>query len=279
MSTVPTMVGAKRVAGGSFLIEDLTPNDAFTPEDFSLEQRQIAETTAEFAENRIATQVAEIEAKDFEVSRALMREAGELGLLAVDVPEEYGGVELDKVTSAIIADRISVSGSFSVTFSAHTGIGTLPIVWYGTPEQKARYLPKLASGEWMSAYAVSEGAAGSDAMNIRTTAKLAPDGKHYLLNGEKMWISNAGMAHLFTIFAKIDGEQFSAFLVEAGTPGLTIGHEEHKLGIRGSSTCPLVLSDCKIPVENLLGTAGKGHHIAFNILNVGRYKLAASTIG
>ena len=160
----------------------------------------------------------QIEAKNFEVSRALMREAGELGLLGVDIPEEYGGVELDKVTSAIIADRIAVSGSFSVTFSAHTGIGTLPIVWYGTGEQKAKYLPKLASGEWLSAYALSEASAGSDAMNIRTTAKLSPDGKNYLLNGEKMWISNAGMADLFTIFAKIDGEQFSAFLVEAGTP-------------------------------------------------------------
>src|ERR1700744_1868582 len=279
MSTVPTASGIKRVVGGSFLLEDLTPDDVFTPEDLSLEQRQIAETAAEFAENRIATQIAEIEAKNFEVSRALMREAGELGLLGVDVPEEYGGVEMDKVTSAIIADRISVSGSFSVIFSAHTCIGTLPIVWYGTPEQKTRYLPKLASGVWLAAYALSEASAGSDAMNIRTTAKLTPDGKHYLLNGEKMWISNAGMAHLFTIFAKIDGEQFSAFLVEAGTPGLTIGHEEHKLGIRGSSTCPLVLRECKVPIENLLGEPGKGHRIAFNVLNVGRYKLGAGGVG
>jgi len=279
MGTVATGIETKRVTGGSFLIEDLKPNDVFTPEDLSLEQRQIADTTAEFAENRIATQTAEIEAKNFEVSRALMREAGELGLLGVDVPEEYGGVEMDKVTSAIIADRVAVSGSFSVTFSAHTGIGTLPIVWYGTPEQKAKYLPKLASGEWLAAYALSEASAGSDAMNIRATAKLSPDGKSYLLNGEKMWISNAGMADLFTIFAKIDGEQFSAFLVEAGTPGLTVGHEEHKLGIRGSSTCPLVLRDCKVPVENLLGEPGKGHHIAFNILNVGRYKLGAGVVG
>ncbi len=279
MGTVGTAVETKRITGGSFLIEDLTPNDVFTPEDLSLEQRQVAETAAEFAENRIATQIADIEAKDFRVSRALMREAGELGLLGVDVPEEYGGVEMDKVTSAIIADRISISGSFSVTFSAHTGIGTLPIVWYGTPEQKAKYLPKLASGEWLSAYALSEASAGSDAMNIRTSAKLGPDGKHYLLNGEKMWISNAAMADLFTIFAKIDGEQFSAFLVEAGTPGLTVGPEEHKLGIRGSSTCPLVLTDCKVPIENLLGEPGKGHYIAFNILNVGRYKLGAGVVG
>ena len=279
MGTKVAAVDRRPVTGGSFLIEDLTSAEIFTPEDFSLEQRQIAETTAKFAEDRIATQIAEIEAKHFEVSRSLMREAGELGLLGVDIPEEYGGVELDKVTSALVADRISISGSFSVTFSAHTGIGTLPIVWYGTDEQKKKYLPKLASGEWLSAYALSEASAGSDAMNIRTTATLASDGKHYLLNGEKMWISNAAIADLFTIFAKIDAEQFSAFLVEAGTPGLTIGQEEHKLGIRGSSTCPVVLKDCKVPVENLLGEAGKGHHIAFNILNVGRYKLGAGVVG
>jgi butyryl-CoA dehydrogenase len=203
----------KRVTGGSFLIEDVTAADVFTPEDLSAEQRQIAETTTQFAEDRIATQSDEIEAKNFEVSKALMREAGELGLLGVDVPEEYGGLEMDKMTSAIIVERISVSGSFSVTFSAHTGIGTLPIVWYGTPEQKAKYLPKLASGEWIAAYALSEASAGSDAMNIRTTARLSDDGKHYVLNGEKMWISNAGMAELFTVFAKIDGDKFSAILV------------------------------------------------------------------
>ncbi len=278
MATTPAL-NVKRVSGGSFLIEDLTPGDVFTPEDYSLEQRQIADTTAQFAENRIATQVAEIESKNFEVSRALMREAGELGLLGVDVPEEYGGLDMDKVTSALIADRIAVSGSFSVTFSAHTGIGTLPIVWYGTPEQKAKYLPKLVSGEWIAAYALSEASAGSDAMNIRTTAKLTADGKHYVLNGEKMWISNASMADLFTVFAKIDGERFSAFLIEAGAPGLKVGAEEHKLGIRGSSTCPVVLSDCMVPAENLLGEPGKGHHIAFNILNVGRYKLGAGVVG
>jgi alkylation response protein AidB-like acyl-CoA dehydrogenase len=272
-------VETRRVRGGGFLIEDLTPQDVFTPEDLSSEQRQIAQLASDFAEGRIATQNAEIEAKNFDVSRALMREAGELGLLGVDIPEEYGGTELDKITSALIADRISISGSFSVTFSAHTSIGTLPLVWYGTPEQKAKYLPKLATGEWIAAYALSEASAGSDAMNIRANATLTPDGKHYVLNGEKMWISNAGMANLFTIFAKIDGEHFSAFLVEAGTPGLTVGAEEHKLGIRGSSTCPLVLADCKVPVENLLGEAGKGHRIAFNILNVGRYKLGAGVVG
>jgi butyryl-CoA dehydrogenase len=270
---------AKRVTGGSFLIEDLTPADIFTLENLSDEQKQIADMTAQFAEEQIAPQVHEIEAKNWDVSRKLMRELGGLGLLGVDVPEEYGGMDMDKITSALVSQHLSVSGSFSVTFSAHVTIGTLPLVWYGTPEQKAKYLPMLVSGEWIAAYALSEASAGSDAMNLRTRATLTPDGKHYVLNGEKMWISNAGMASLFTIFAKIDGEKFSAFLVEAGTPGLTIGAEEHKLGIRGSSTCPLVLTDCMVPVDNLLGQAGKGHHIAFNILNVGRYKLASSAIG
>jgi alkylation response protein AidB-like acyl-CoA dehydrogenase len=269
----------KRAVGGSFLIEDARPEEVFTPEDFTDEQKQIAQTTAEFAEKSVLPRVAEIEAKDFTVTRELLREAGALGLLAVDVPEEYGGLELGKVTSALIADRIAVSGSFSVSFSAHCGIGTLPLVWYGTKAQKEKYLGKLASGEWVAAYALSESSSGSDAMNIRTQAKLSPDGKHYILNGEKMWISNAGFADFFTIFAKIDGEKFSAFLVEAATPGLNVGKEEHKLGICGSSTCPLALADCMVPVENLLGEAGKGHHIAFNILNVGRYKLGAATIG
>ena len=274
-----TEVRAKRVSGGAFLIEDLTANDIFTIEDLSDEQKQVADLAAGFAEQKIAPQAQEIEAKNFDVSRQLMRELGGLGLLGIDVPEEYGGMEMDKVTSAVAAQNLGVMGSFSVTFSAHVTIGTLPLVWYGTPEQKVKYLPRLVSGEWIAAYALSEASAGSDAMNIRTRATLTPDGRHYLLSGEKMWISNAGIASLFTIFAKIDGEKFSAFLVEAGTPGLTIGAEEHKLGIRGSSTCPLILNDCKVPVENLLGQPGKGHHIAFNILNVGRYKLASSAVG
>ena len=279
MTTETAANTAKQITGGSFLIEDLSPDDIFTLEELSAEQKQVAELTSTFAEEKILPQAGEIEAKNFDVSRQLMRDLGELGLLGLDVPEEYGGIDLDKVTSALVAQNLSVMGSFSVTFSAHVTIGTLPLVWYGTPQQKERYLPKLVTGEWIAAYALSEASAGSDAMNIRTRATLTPDGRHYLLNGEKMWISNAGMASLFTIFAKIDGEKFSAFLVEAGTEGLTIGAEEHKLGIRGSSTCPLILTDCKVPVENLLGVAGKGHHIAFNILNVGRYKLAASAIG
>ena len=270
---------AKRVTGGSFLIEDVTPEDIFTLEDLSPEQKQIADVASKFAEEKISPQGNEIEAKNWDVSRKLMRDLGDLGLLGIDVPEQYGGLDMDKITSTLVSQNLSASGSFSVTFSAHVTIGTLPLVWYGTPEQKEKYLPKLASGEWIAAYALSESSAGSDAMNLRTRATLTPDGKHYVLNGEKMWISNAGMANLFTIFAKIDGEKFSAFLVEAGTPGLTVGAEEHKLGIRGSSTCALVLADCKVPVENLLGQAGKGHHIAFNILNVGRYKLASSAVG
>ena len=268
----------KRGKGGMFLLEDASPEDVFTPEDFTDEQKQIGDITRQFGQEKILTQNAAIEAKDFALSRRLMRELGELGMLAVDVPEEYGGLDLDKVTSTLIIENICVTGSFAVTFNAHTCIGTLPLAWYGTPEQKAAYLPKLASGEWIAAYALSESSAGSDAMNIRTRATLSEDGKYYLLNGEKMWISNAGFADLFTIFAKIDGEKFSAFLVPAGTEGLTIGSEEHKLGIRGSSTCPLILNDCKVPVGNLLGTAGKGHLIAFNILNVGRYKLGANMI-
>jgi len=275
----------KLVTGGSFLLEDPAPEDVFTPEDFSDEQREIARTTAEFAEKSILPRVGEIEAKNFAATRELLKEAGALGLLAADVPEAYGGLALDKVTSAIIADRIAVSASFSVSFGAHVGIGTLPVIWYGTAAQREKYLPQLATGERIAAYALSEASSGSDAMNVRTQARLSADGRQYVLNGEKMWISNAGFADLFIVFAKIvsDGDQgggqFSAFLVERETPGLTVGAEEHKLGIRGSSTCPLVLSDCAIPAENLLGEAGKGHHIAFNILNVGRYKLGASTLG
>jgi alkylation response protein AidB-like acyl-CoA dehydrogenase len=278
MATIASPI-AKSIAGGSFLIEDRTPAEVFTPEDFSEEQRQIAETASQFALNEVLPAADQIEAKNFEVTRGLLRKAGDLGLMAVDIPEEYGGLAMDKTTSAIIADRLSVYASFSVAFSAHVGIGTLPIVWYGTEEQKKMYLPRLATGEWIGAYALSEATSGSDAMNIRTRAELTADGKHYILNGEKMWITNAGFADLFTVFAKVDGEKFSAFLIERGTPGLSIGAEEHKLGIRGSSTCPLILSDCKVPVENLLGEVGKGQYIAFNILNIGRFKLGAACLG
>lgn len=293
-STDAAAISRKHVTGGAFLIEDAAPGDVFTPEDFTPEQRQIAQVTEDFAERSILPRVPGIEAKDLSVTKALLRQAGELGLLAVDVSEEHGGLALDKVTSALIADRIAVCGSFSVSFSAHAGIATLPLVWYGSEDQKKRYLSKLASGEWIGAYALSEASSGSDAMNIRTHARLSPDGRHYILNGEKMWTSNAAIASLFTVFAKVvndkamddkapdektGGGKFSAFLVEAGTPGFTIGGEEHKMGIRGSSTCPLAFSDCMVPVENLLGEPGQGHRIAFNILNVGRYKLGAAALG
>jgi alkylation response protein AidB-like acyl-CoA dehydrogenase len=279
MATPTTHSTIKAGKGGSFLLEEIRPAEIFTPEDFSDEHRQIARTTTEFAANEVMPLAAEIEAKNFDVTRRLLRHAGELGLLGVDVPEAYGGLEMDKVSSAIIAEHMSRLASFSVAFSAHAGIGTLPIVWYGTPAQKQRYLPKLATGEWVGAYALSEASSASDAMNCRTRAVLSEDGQHYILNGEKMWITNSGFADLFTVFAKIDGEKFSAFLIERGTPGFSVGNEEHKLGIRGSSTCPLVLSDCRVPVENLLGEPGKGHHIAFNILNIGRFKLGAACVG
>jgi butyryl-CoA dehydrogenase len=275
---------AIRISGGAFLITDATPADCFFPEDFTEEHRQIAQTTLDFATNEVVPASDTIEAKDFAVTRRLLREASNLGLTSVDIPEQYGGLEMDKISSAIVAENIAQQGSFCVIFSAHVGIGTLPIVWYGTPEQRQRYLPRLASGELIGAYALSESTSGSDALNARTRAVLSADGTTYTLNGEKMWITNAGMADIFTVFAKcaVPGtqeEKLTAFLIERGTPGFTVGHEEHKLGIRGSSTCPLILTDCAVPAANLLGEVGKGHHIAFNILNIGRYKLGATVLG
>ncbi|MGD0939086.1 MAG: acyl-CoA dehydrogenase family protein [Terracidiphilus sp.] len=266
-------------AGGSFLLESRTPDEVFTPEDVNEEQRQIAATAAQFAREEILPNAAAIEAKQPGVLAGLMRKAGELGFTSVDIPEEYGGMGMDKITSTLVTDHLSIMASFSTTFGSHVGIATLPLLWYGTEDQKQRYLPKLGSGEWIGGYGLSEASSGSDAMHIRTRATLSADGSTYTLDGEKMWITNCGIASLFTVFAKIDGEKFSAFLVERDTPGLTIGAEEHKLGIRGSSTCPLVLDGCKIPAANLLGEAGKGHHIAFNVLNVGRFKLGVACIG
>jgi len=276
-STVASPIVA--AAGGSFLLESRTPSEILTPEDLNEEQRQIAATAARFAREEILPRVAAIEAKEPGAMVELLRKAADLGFTAVDTPEEYGGMGLDKVSSTLITDHVSVLASFSTAFGAHVGIATLPLVWYGTEAQKQRCLPKLATCEWIGAYALSEASSGSDAMNVRTRATLSPDGAHYILNGEKQWITNGGTADLYTVFAKIDGEKFSAFLIERNTPGLTVGAEEHKLGIRGSSTCPLVLQDCKIPKENLLGEAGKGHHIAFNVLNVGRLKLGVACIG
>jgi butyryl-CoA dehydrogenase len=278
-STTVAGAGIVAAAGGSFLLESRTPDEIFTPEDLNEEQRQIAATAERFARGEILPRVAAIEAKEPGAMPAILRKAAELGFTAVDIPEEYGGLGMDKVSSTLITDHISVLASFSTAFGAHIGIATLPLVWYGTEEQKQRYLPKLATCEWIGAYGLSEASSGSDAMNIRTRATLTADGAHYILNGEKQWLTNGGTAQLYTVFAKIDGEKFSAFLIERGTPGLAVGAEEHKLGIRGSSTCPLVLQDCKIPAGNLLGEAGKGHHIAFNVLNVGRFKLGVACVG
>ena len=278
MSTVAASPVAA-AKGGSFLLESRTPAEVFTPEDMSSEQRQIAATAAQFARDEVLALADAIEAKQPGVMRSLLTKAAELGFTSVEIPEDYGGMGMDKISSTVATDQIAILASFSTAFGAQAGIGTLPLVWYGTEEQKQKYLPKLAAGEWMAAYALSEASSGSDAMNIRTRATLSADGAHYILNGEKMWITNAGFADLYTVFAKIDGARFSAFLVERTFPGLTVGAEEHKLGIRGSSTCPLVLDNCQVPAANLLGEAGKGHHIAFNVLNVGRLKLGVACIG
>ncbi len=271
--------GRAKLAGGSFLIEEHNPADVFTVEDLSEEHRQIAQTTQEFAQNEILPNIEKIEHKDFATTRALIRKACEIGIANVDIPEEYGGSEMDKISSSIIAEYLSVSGSFSVSFGGHTGIGTLPIVYFGTKEQKAKYLPKLATGEWIAAYALSESTSASDSLNARTKAVLSPDGKEWILNGEKTWITNGGFADVFIVFAKVDGEKFSAFIVERNFPGFQSGAEEKKMGIRGSSTTPIIMNDCRVPKENLLGEIGKGHVIAFNTLNIGRYKLGAGVVG
>src|SRR2546430_79617 len=278
MATI-SAISKTKVLGGSFLLEERKPSEIFTPEDFSEQHQLIAQTAEDFAVNEIIPNAEKIEHKDFSITRDLLKKAGELGLSSVDIPEAYGGVEMDKVTSAIIADHVAKYAGFATTWGGHTGIGTLPIVYFGTEEQKKKYLPRLATGEIVGAYALSEASSGSDALNCRARAQLSSDGKHYVLNGEKMWITNAGFANLFTVFAKVDGEKFTAFLVEKTFPGFSIGTEEHKMGIRGSSTCPIILNDCKVPVENVLGEIGRGHIIAFNILNIGRFKLGAMCVG
>src|SRR5712692_7987941 len=275
-----TTVSAKTtIPGGSFLLETRRPDEVFTPEDFTEQHRLIAQTAEVFAQNEIIPNIEKMEHKDFSITRDLLKKAGELGLSGVEIPEAYGGLEMDKVTAAVIADHIAQYAGFATTWGAHSGIGMLPLVYFGTEEQKKKYLPRLAAGEIVGAYALSEASSGSDALNCRARAVLLPDGKHYILNGEKMWITNAGFADLFTVFAKIDAEKFSAFLVERTFPGFSVGSEEHKMGTRGSSTCPIILNDCKVPVENLLGDIGKGHVIAFNILNIGRFKLGAMCVG
>src|SRR5579864_4020633 len=274
-----TAVPKTRIPGGSFLLVDRAGSEVFTPEDFNEQHQLIAQTADDFAIKEVLPVADRMEHKDWALTRELLKKTAELGLTSVDIPEEYGGAEMDKVSSSIIADRMAKYAGFAVSWGGHTGIGTLPVVFFGTEEQKKKYLPKLAASEMVGAYALSESSSGSDALNSRTRATLSPDKKHYILNGEKMWITNAAFADLFTVFAKVDGEKFTAFLIEKNFPGFSVGAEEHKMGIRGSSTCPLILNDCKVPVENVLGEIGKGHVIAFNILNIGRYKLGAMCVG
>ncbi len=265
--------------GGEYLITDVACEDIFTPEDFSDEQKQMGETTEQFIINDIMPKIEEIDKQNFDIVVEGMRKCGELGLLMMDAPEEYGGLELDKASSMLVGEKIAMGGSFSVAFAAHTGIGTLPLIYYGTAEQKERYLEKITSGEWCAAYCLTEPGSGSDALGAQATAVLSEDGKHYILNGTKQFITNGGFAELFTVFAKIDKEHFTAFLVEKSFEGLVVGAEEKKLGIKGSSTTQIILDNCKVPVENLLGEVGKGHKIAFNVLNVGRFKLGAGVTG
>lgn len=265
--------------GGQFILEEADYNSVFTPEDFSEEQQMIARMTRDFIEGEVAPKSEEIEKLDYELTVKLLRQAGELGLLGADVPEIYGGAALDKISSSLIGEYMVRGGSFSLSHGAHVGIGTLPIVFFGTPEQKAKYLPQLVTGEKISAYCLTEPASGSDALGARTTAVLNEAGTHYVLNGTKQFITNAGFADVFIVYAKIDGEHFSAFIIEKEFPGVSTGAEEKKMGIKGSSTRPLILDNVEVPVENLLGEAGKGHKIAFNILNIGRYKLGVGAIG
>lgn len=266
--------------GGEFLLRETPPGECFTPEDFDENQRLIAATVADFVERHIEPVRDELELRgNTMIGRDLLKQAGPLGLLMADIPEAYGGLGADKATIMIVSEGVAWGGSFAVTHGAQAGIGTLPIVYYGTPEQKAAWLPRLATGEVLSCYALTETGSGSDALAAATTAVLTPDGQHYVLNGAKQFITNAGYADICIVFAKIDGEKFTAFILDLRSPGVTIGPEEHKMGIKGSSTCPIVLEDVKVPVGNVLGQVGKGHHIAFNILNVGRFKLGASTMG
>ncbi|MFI8720958.1 acyl-CoA dehydrogenase family protein [Bacillus altitudinis] len=265
--------------GGSFLIDETNHEHIFTPEDFSDEHQMIGKTTEDYILQDVVPHIDQIENHEFEHSVRLLKKAGELGLLGADVPEEFGGLGLDKISSAIITEKFARAGSFSLSYGAHVGIGSLPIVLFGNQAQKEKYLPGLASGETIAAYALTEPGSGSDALGAKTTAVLNEAGTHYVLNGEKQWITNSAFADVFVVYAKIDGEHFSAFIVEKDFPGVKTGPEEKKMGIKGSSTRTLILEDAEVPKENLLGEAGRGHVIAFNILNIGRYKLAVGTIG
>ena len=274
-------VASQSKLGGRFLIEPIGTSPVFSRENFSDEHREIEQMIREFANDRIRASADELNKYDKDLSLTILREMGELGLLGIDIPEKYGGMEMDKITTAIAAESLSVGfvPSFTATWSVQTGIGSLPIVWFGTPDQKAKYLPKIVTAEQVGAYGLTEPSAGSDALAGRTTAMLTEDGKHYILNGEKIFITNGGWADVFTVFAKVGGDKFSAFIIEKGTPGFEIGPEEHKMGMKGSSTTSLIFKDAKVPAENLLYDVGKGATIAFNALNMGRYKLAASDLG
>ena len=276
MST-PTI--ATTLKGGEWLIKTSTPQETFIPENFNEEQVMVKEMCATFLDTEVLPVVQRIDKMEEGLMPALLDKAGEQGLLGTSAPEEYGGLGKDFITATLVNEGLGGGYSFSVAVAAHTGIGTLPILYFGTPEQKAKYIPKLATGEWKGAYGLTEPNSGSDALGAKTTAKLSEDGKHYILNGQKCWITNGGFADIYTVFAKIDGKDFTGFIVERGMEGFTQGPEEHKMGIKGSSTVQLYFQDCKVPVENLLGEIGKGHIIAFNILNIGRLKLAAAALG
>jgi len=267
------------VTGGEWLIKENNAFNVFTPEDFSEEQLMILDMCLQFLKTEIHPIVDRIDKLQPGLMPSLMEKAGDLGLLSASVPEDLGGLGKDFVTSTLVSEGLGGGYSFSVAMSAHAGIGTLPILYFGTEEQKKKYIPKLASGEWKGSYGLTEPGSGSDALGAKTTATLSEDGKFYLLNGQKIWITNGGFADVYTVFAKVDGDKFTAFIVERDFPGFTRGPEEHKMGIKGSSTVQLYFQDCKVPVENVLGEIGRGHIIAFNILNIGRLKLAAAAIG
>lgn len=265
--------------GGGFVIEDIDADSIVTPEDFTEEQRMIGETTEQFVQTEINPHDEALEKLDYKLTVELLCKSGELGLLGADIPESYGGLGVDKVSTTLINEKLTKAASFTLSFGAHVGIGTLPIVYFGTEAQKLKYLPRLATGELIAAYCLTEPSSGSDALGAKTTAVLSEDGKHYVLNGTKQFITNAGFADVFIVYAKVDGKDFSTFIVEREMEGVSIGPEEKKMGIKGSSTCPLILEDVQVPVEQLLWEVGKGHLIAFNILNIGRFKLAAGCLG
>jgi len=280
MATTTTTTVSHAVArGGSFLVESPRPDDVFTPADINDEQKLIAQTTEEFVTNEVLPLIPDLEAHKEGLMISLIKKAGTLGLLGGAIPEEYGGAGLDKVSAAMLAEKTAAYGAFSVTHGGHAGIGTIPIVYFGTEAQKKKYLPKIAAAELISCYCLSEPQAGSDAQALRTRAVLSPDGKHWILNGQKMWITNGHFADLFVVFAKVDGEKISCFLVEKGTPGFSVGAEEKKMGIKGSSTTALFFENSPVPRENLLHEIGRGHIVAFNTLNAGRFSLGAYCLG